>query len=120
MTDERIMCPYCKMPAEWVSNEAVYGQPYGTSHMIYLCRDCNAYVGCHRNTLTPLGTMANAELRQWRRKAHDHIDPLWQSGQMNRSEVYKWLRHELGREIHIGESDIETCKRIIELRREGK
>ena len=35
---------------------------------------------------------------------------------MNRREAYKWLATEIGvTEIHMGESDIETCKKVIEL-----
>ena len=69
-------CPYCNNPAEWVSNAEVYGRPYGKSWMMYLCRPCDARVGCHQNSQTPLGTMANKELRGWRIKAHDAIDPM--------------------------------------------
>ena len=110
-----MQCPYCGNAAEWVSNAAIYGRTYGKSYMVYLCRPCNAYVGCHNNTTKPLGTMANAELREWRVKAHNHIDPLWQSGEMKRSDVYAWLNRHFGKDIHIGESDVETCRKILSL-----
>lgn len=58
--------------------------------------------------------MANKELRGWRVKAHNVIDPLWKSLGWKRNEVYEMLRKHFGRTIHIGESDIETCKKIIE------
>lgn len=106
-------CPYCGKPAKWVSNKVVYGRPYGKSYMIWCCGDCDAYVGCHGNTKVPLGTMANAELREWRKKAHNRIDPFWKNGDLTRAEVYGFLKEHFGREIHIGESDIETCKRIV-------
>ena len=83
--------------------------------MMWLCKDCDARVGCHQNTKTPLGTMANKELRDWRIKAHAFFDPLWKSGKYKRSMAYNFLNQQMGREIHIGESDIETCKEIIEL-----
>jgi hypothetical protein len=112
-----MICPFCKKPAEWVSNDQVYyGKRYGKSYMIWLCRPCNAYVGSHNNDESrPLGTMANKELREWRIKAHDHIDPLWKSGAMKRSHVYGMLNRLMGRDIHIGASDIETCKQILAL-----
>lgn len=83
--------------------------------MMYLCRKCDAYVGCHQNTRKPLGTMANRELREWRMKTHAVIDPLWRSGKMTRRHMYKTLNNTFNKEIHIGESDIETCKKIIQL-----
>lgn len=110
-----MICPYCNKEAPWVSNEQIYGKRYGASYMCYYCKDCDAYVGCHNNTGKPLGTMANKELRTWRMKAHAHIDPIWKSGRLKRGQVYARLRKHFGREIHIGESDIETCKEIIGL-----
>lgn len=106
-------CPYCGEQAEWVDNKEVYGVSFGRSHMIYLCRKCGAYVGCHNNTRTPLGTMANSELRDWRVGAHNAIDPLWRKGYLTRREVYSILADHFGREIHIAESDIEMCQQII-------
>ena len=108
-------CPYCGKQAKWVSNELIYGKRYGTSYMIWLCKPCDAYVGCHCNTKSPLGTLANAELRKWRTKAHKVIDPLWHGGGLSRKEVYQMLHDKFGREIHIGTSDIETCNQIIKL-----
>lgn len=106
-------CPYCNKPAPWVENKEKYGRNYGKSYMCYWCKDCDAYVGCHENTKRPLGTMANKELREWRIKAHGAIDWLWKSKRMKRHNMYKLLKEKMGRDIHIGESDIETCKEII-------
>lgn len=108
-------CPYCQKEAEWVDNKEVYGRRYGKSYMAYYCRPCDAYVGCHNNTRAPLGTMANKELRMWRMKAHDVIDPLWKLGIYKRGRVYELLKGHFGEEVHIGESDIERCKAIIEI-----
>lgn len=108
-----MICQYCHNQAEWVENKEVYGRNYGRSIMIWLCKPCDAYVGCHNNTRKPLGVLANRELREWRKKAHAKFDPLWKNGKMNRDKAYGVLRKEFGRDIHIGESDIETCKHII-------
>lgn len=108
-------CPYCKKTAEWCENKKIYGKNYGKSYMCYYCKNCDAYVGCHQNTRKPLGTMANKELRKWRIKTHSIIDPLWKSGKLKRHEVYKKLKKILGKEVHVGESDIDTCKKIINL-----
>lgn len=110
-----MICPFCLNPAKWVENKEVYGRNYGKSIMMWLCKPCDAYVGCHNNTKKPLGTMANKETRKWRKKAHATFDPLWKSGKTTREKAYKFLKIQFGREVHIGESDIETCKRIIAL-----
>lgn len=108
-------CPYCNKEALWVSNEKIYGKRYGKSYMAYLCKECDAYVGCHNNTNKPLGTMANKELRELRMKAHGSVDWLWKSGKMPRWKMYKLLEEKFGKPIHIGESNEETCKKIISL-----
>ena len=105
-------CPYCKKEAQWVDNSVIYGKRYGKSYMCWYC-PCGAYVGCHNNTRTPLGTMANKELRNWRIKAHSVIDPLWKSKQYTRREVYQRLSDAFGKRVHIAEADIQECKEII-------
>lgn len=110
-----MICPFCNQQAEWCANEAIYGRNFGRSYMMYLCKPCDAYVGCHNNTTVPLGTMANREMREWRKKAHAVIDPLWRNGKHKRGEVYAKLSKAVGFEFHVGESDIEMCKYIINL-----
>jgi len=114
MKEIKVFCPYCGKEAEWVENRAIYGKNYGKSYMCYLCKDCDAYVGCENNTRRPLGTMANRELREWRKRVHAVIDPLWRSGKLSRDVVYTKLSDMLGYEYHTAESDIPTCKKILE------
>ena len=109
-----MQCPYCGRSAVWCDNKIIYGQNYGRSFKIWHCKPCDAYVGCHNNSQKPLGTLANRELRVWRQRAHQAIDPLWQSGKVKRWKVYEKLQRAFGREIHVGESDIKTCREIIE------
>ena len=111
----KIICPYCGQPAEWVENKEIYGKNYGKSYMMWLCRKDDAYVGCHQNTKKPLGTIANYELRQWRKQSHASFDPFWKVWGMKRDEAYQMLKTKFGKEVHIGESDIEMCKKIIKL-----
>jgi hypothetical protein len=107
-------CPFCKKEALWCENKAIYGRNYGASYMCYWCKNCDAYVSCHNNSKTPMGTMANNETRKWRMKAHEHIDSVWKNGEKSRKKVYKQLAHQFGKEIHIGSADIEMCKKILE------
>ena len=108
-------CNYCNQEAEWVENKEVYGRNYGQSYMIWLCRECDAYVGCHNNTKIPKGKyLAKADLRKARRKAHSVIDPLWQSKKYKRKTIYLRLKEAFGKEVHIGETrTIEDCEDII-------
>ena|SRR3990167_2372253 len=118
-----MICPYCNGTAEWVENKEIYGKNYGRSFMIYLCRSCHAYVGCHENSRKPLGTLANAETRDWRKKAHTIFDPLWKTNiqwsdnrtKVRREKAYGLLKRYFGFDVHIGEADVKTCKKIIEL-----
>jgi hypothetical protein len=36
-------------------------------------------VGCHKGTTKPLGRLADAELREWKKRAHAAFDPVWQA-----------------------------------------
>ena len=104
----------CGNEAEWVSNAEIYGRPYGKSHMIWLCRECDAYVGCHNNTKTPKGTLAKKDLREARQRAHSIIDPLWQYKLYTRKDVYLKLKESLGKDIHVGETKtVKECEEII-------
>lgn len=112
-----VYCGYCGGRAEFVDSKIIYGRSYG---MIYLCRKCNAYVGVHKGSDLPLGRLANAQLRRWKRAAHDAFDPLWQSGSFRgcRKAAYRWLseRMELpAEETHIGMFDVAQCQRAIQI-----
>lgn len=111
-----MICPFCNKEAPWVENKTIYGKNYGKSYMVYYCKPCDAYVGCHNNTKEALGTMANKETREWRKKVHAHIDPLWKTGKMSRKDMYQKLKDFFGFEFHVGESDIETCKKVLEIK----
>lgn len=112
---KRVYCPYCGRLAEFVSSKEVYGgRDYG--HMIYLCRKCNAYVGCHKGTDKPLGRLANAQLRYWKQEAHAAFDPIWKYGLKKRNEAYAWLASCMGlpvKKTHIGMFDVAQCKQVV-------
>lgn len=113
---KQVYCPYCGHLADFVDSAEVYhGRSYG---MIYLCRRCDAYVGCHGNGDVPKGSLANAELREWRKKAHARFDPLWQYGQFRhrRNAAYAWLARKMQipvEQAHIGMFDVGQCKKLI-------
>lgn len=112
-----ILCPYCGCPAVLTDSAVVYGTSYG---MIWDCRPCDAYVGVHKNSLHhwPLGTLANRELREWRKRAHRVFDPLWKSGRMKCREAYGIMREMMNldeEDAHIAMFTVEQCQRLIEI-----
>ena len=114
---KEVYCPYCGRRAEFVDSKVVYGKSYG---MIYLCRNCVAYVGVHKGTDQPLGRLTNAELRFWKKRAHAAFDPLWKYGRFRhrRNAAYQWLSEKMGlprQKTHIGMFDVAECRRVIQI-----
>lgn len=111
------VCNYCKQDSELVSGDIIYPHRKDLhSKWFYLCKPCDAYVGCHPDTQQPLGRLANAELRKYKSCAHAAFDPYWRSGKVSRSQAYQALAARLGilvKNCHIGMFDVHTCKRVI-------
>lgn len=113
-------CPYCTAPAECVTGAQVYPhRPDLAGKTFWRCAPCDARVGCHPGTRTPLGGLANAVTRDARSRAHAAFDALWngETAVMGRRRAYAMLALELGLEpvkTHIGHFDEATCERVIE------
>ena len=109
----RVICLYCGKDAELIDSIEIYKvRSYG---MAWLCRPCKAWVGTHKNSLehAPLGRLANAELRYWKKRAHIAFDPLWKSDGLSRNGAYSLLAAEMGiarEQMHIGMFDVNECK----------
>lgn len=112
-------CPYCGHEAEFMTTKQFYGVDYGTN--VYVCKDCDAYVSTHGKGKTPLGTMANKELRELRKICHGLFDPLWQRGQYSRTGAYRFLQRTMdlpAEKAHIAMFNTEQCKKLIAILRE--
>lgn len=115
-------CPYCGSPSKLVDSIEIYGKSYG---MIYLCRPCDAYVGCHRGSTIAKGRLADKELRQWKKAAHGFFDALWRrkmkrgyTKEQARSAAYRWLSEQMGIDFeytHIGMFNIDQCRRVVDI-----
>lgn len=115
------ICRYCGSPVVYTSNAEIYGREYGEGKC-YLCRNCRAFVGVHPGTDTPLGTLANEELRRYRKAAHYWFDQIWKQPLRitTRYKTYGWLAEQLGlprEKTHIGMFEKEQCEEIIRLSR---
>jgi hypothetical protein len=118
-TSVKKQCSYCQKKAQLVTGETIYPtrRDLFNKHF-YFCAPCHAYVGCHPGTTKPLGRLANAELRKAKIAAHAAFDPLWRNGSMKRKAAYAWLGRQLGiktQDTHIGEFDVATCQRVVQL-----
>lgn len=104
------ICRYCAGKVIYTSARAIYEK---SSEMIYLCTNCNAYVGVHKGTRIPLGKLANAALRMKRRETHAVFDAFWHARGWTRAEAYRWLARELGiaeDAAHIGNFEMDECE----------
>jgi len=112
------VCPYCLSLAVLVGGDAVYPhRPDLHRKRFYLCRPCDAWVGCHPQTTVPLGRLANKELRGWKILAHAEFDKLWKEGRMKRTAAYKLMQRLMGMtpdEAHIGLFSVDQCKQLIQ------
>lgn len=116
-------CGYCGGAARLRPGASVYPRhPYLRQRWYWVCTPCDARVGCHPpggnagDGTRPLGALANRETRSARMGAHAVFDLIWRSGLLSRREAYAALSRELGvgaGQVHIGESDVETCARIV-------
>lgn len=118
-------CPYCGKKSVITNGKALYpNRPDLADKPFYLCRPCDAYVGCHKDTLNPLGRLANQQLRNAKRSAHAAFDPMWLakvereqvSKRQARNAAYKWLATCLGislADCHIGMFDVAQCEQVI-------
>jgi len=84
--------------------------------MTWLCKPCDAYVGCHNNTERPLGTLANKELRTARKETKAKFIEKFMQGDWKDKEGkqkgYQFLEDIFNREYHFGESSLEELDLI--------
>jgi hypothetical protein len=116
-------CPFCGSATEISPASRVYGsrskdEEWGDVLVCSQFPRCDSFVGCHLRTLIPKGTLANRQLREWRKRAHAVFDQLWKErGRKSRRCAYRELARILevpADQAHIGWCSIEQCQRIIE------
>lgn len=113
-------CPYCGRPVQLRPASYVYANNLNPDNYLYVCNGypnkCNAYVGAHRKSLKPMGTLADSELRHKRIEAHKALDKIWREGLMTRHGAYAWLMSKLGlkeKDMHIGKFSYYYCGETI-------
>lgn len=115
-----LTCPYCGGRAYKTNSYLVYGtEKYGDMWVCENWPDCDARCGCHADG-KPVGTLANEELRTWRKRAHSLFDRLWKGG-VDRKTAYRLLCQLMGitkEEAHIAKFGIEECRKLVEIMEE--
>lgn len=121
MTARAIYCCGCRkeVQARLTDGREIYphrpdlhGKPF------WRCDGCNGYVGCHhrsQNRTKPLGCIPTPEIKAARNEVHRVIDPLWQSGLINRSALYRRIGAAIGMdEYHTAEiRSVEQAHEVI-------
>ena len=116
-----VICPYCNQEAKQVKGSEIYTNLKHLHHLTFWqCEPCKAYVGCHKHTGEPLGTLAKKDLRTKRQDTHLLFDPLWKRDGLkyfkNRGRAYRWLANAMGipkDQCHIALFDLEQCEEAI-------
>ena len=118
MKKKKIRCQYCGTRAVLRPDYVAKGKR-ARGVLLYVCGRyprCDAYVGVHKDTCKPLGTLANKSLRTKRRLAHEAFDVLWKSGLMNKAQAYEWIQAEFSlseEDAHIGMFSEQMCDELI-------
>lgn len=111
-----LSCPYCGAPTKLIDDSQIYGRSYGAK--CYICKRCDAWVGCHKGTNKALGRVANKNLRRLKHQAHEAFDPIWKEGYLPRTAAYEVLSIAFKlpmKQTHIGMFDEELCRKTIRL-----
>ena len=115
---KNLTCPYCGSATVLRPDSFVYKENARGKHL-YVCSrypECDAYVSVNEDTLEPLGTLANGELRHKRIEAHRAFDQIWRNRIMTRSNAYRWLREKYGMradQAHIAQFSDYMCESLI-------
>ena len=116
-------CPYCESRPMLVTGQKVYPHRSDLHSLYYWWCDAGhepAYVGCHGRSMSPLGRLADKELRAAKFRAHSAFDEHWRDKRTfrSRTRAYNWLAQELKinqASCHIGMFDVEQCKKVVDL-----
>lgn len=113
-----ITCRYCQGEVRLVENQEIYGKNYGKYPYSYWCEKCGSYVGIHPGSDLPLGTLADHNLREWRKRSKKAFIDYYQSKHWKRETAYQWLQQKLcllPDDCHFGLFEIEDCINVLEV-----
>ena len=104
--DNRLYCPYCGRQAVLRPATYVYGERnLDPENYLYVCGGypaCDSYIGVHKKSLRPMGTLADGNLRHKRIEAHRALNEVINAGVMT--------KHGLGKEKAMEWADEEDFR----------
>lgn len=120
------LCNYCGAKAVLV-RVGENGYPYVDDHgPVWICEPCQAWVGVRARSRNhaPLGRLANAELREAKRRLHDALEPLVQAKMRRdgvnifaaRGKAMKWLIAALGLDVaspNLHSLTLDQCEHAL-------
>ncbi len=104
-----LYCCFCDhdVDARLTDGADIYPHRYDLADLpFWKCDQCGNFVGCHHKTkdrTRPLGCIPTAEIKIARKEVHKILDPLWESGKVNRKAIYAELTKVIGREYHTAD-----------------
>jgi len=103
----------CEVNTNLITGKIVYPHRKDLYKLKFLqCPTCNHFVGTHKGSNIPLGSIPTPKLKAQRSNIHSIMDPLWRNKLISRTALYNYLTSVLGRTYHTAElrNDAEVNK----------
>lgn len=109
-----------KIEAKQITGKEIYPHRIDLySLKFYQCPICNNYVGTHKNSGLPLGSIPTPELKKARMAIHRLIDPLWKTKKISRGKLYAIISEKLGKPYHSAElNNFEDVNKVLMIAKE--
>jgi len=115
----KIYCCGCEkeIVASLTDGAEIYPHRSDLQHLpFWKCDSCGNFVGCHhktKNRTRPLGCIPTREIRNARKEIHKALDPIWQSGRVDRKTLYAAISEHLGWTFHTAKiRSIEDAREV--------
>lgn len=115
----KLWCCQCRtnVEARLTSGTEIYPHRPDLANLpCWKCDGCGNHVGTHHKTdnpTRPLGNIPSTEVKNARIKIHELIDPVWKSGKVSRTNIYRAISKELGYVYHAAEIKTMDEARIV-------
>ena len=117
--DRVVICQYCNNPSKVITGKKLYPNTrWIHKKYFWICKSCDAYVGCHGKSKKPLGSLANKKLRELRKLCHYKFYEYSKANNLTKKESYKWLSEIMKldpKHAHFGMFDIDQCSKFLNL-----
>ena len=119
-----MICQYCGGNALLTTGNKVYG-PLNKdwtlrTRKFYWCKPCDAFAECFKGTETPIGQLANKEVRESRELVHLAVDKFIQNKKLVKALAYTWVCTSLQQKYdpNLSATSVEENKMALELLKE--